>query len=539
MPTAAELLRQGRKDELWQKYCGFMDLTIGQYMAIQERLLKEQLHLLGACELGQSIIGSDIPQSLEAFRRIAPITTYKDYVPYLSADREDVLPVKPYCWMRTSGRSGEYAGKLVPTSHQFYSLTGKYLLATIMLASAKERGDINLEEGGTFLYAVAPPPYISGTSIRAIAEEFSFRFIPPIPEAEQMSFEERLTQGFLRSIETGIGHFVGIASVLLRMGEAFAQGSGQLSASTALLRPMTIYRIAKALATSKLQRRPMLPRDLWSPRGIVASGMDVQVYKKRIEQMWGCVPLEAYACTEFGTIAIQAWGARSDGLTFAPDSALWEFMPEAEYHTWRQDPAYKPTTLLMDELEPGRYVLIGTSFAGGAFIRYVIGDLISILSLRDEELDIDLPQMVMESRVDDIIDLGSLVLLTERAIWQAIGYLGLSLVDWTARKEYMPLNKHPIIQMCVEGGDLNEEQLAIDLHSALLACVEDYRTYFSIMNTNPFKVTKLAAGTFRRYLEEKQAEGADIGHLKPPRMQPSQPIVARLLSISAELAKGQ
>jgi hypothetical protein len=536
MATASELLRQGRKDELWNKYCGFFDLTIEEFMGIQERLLMEQLQLLGACELGEAIIGPDMPQSLEDFRRVAPITTYRDYVDYLESKNEEVLPVKPYCWMRTSGRSGEYTGKLVPTSHQFYSLTGKYLLATVMLASAREKGDINLEEGGTFLYAVAPPPYISGTSMRAISEEFPFRFIPPIPEAEEMSFEERLTQAFLRSIETGIGHFVGIASVLLRMGEAFSQGSGQMSATKELLRPMAIYRVGKALALSKLQRRPMLPRDLWNPRGIVASGMDVQIYKKRIESMWGCTPLEAYACTEFGTIAIQAWGAKSDGLTFAPDSALWEFMPEDEYLAWRQDPDYKPTTLLMNEVQPGRYVLLGTSFAGGAFVRYLIGDLVSILSVRDDGLGIDLPQMVMESRADDVIDLGSLVLLTERAIWQGIGHLDLSLVDWTARKEYTPEEKDPIVHMCVEGEGLDSEQLGTDLHNALVDCIEDYATYYRIMKMNPWRITSLSPGTFGRYLELKQAEGADIGHLKPPRMQPSDEILATLLQLSAEPA---
>jgi hypothetical protein len=144
--------------------------------------------------------------------------------------------------------------------------------------------------------------------------------------------------------------------------------------------------------------------------------------------------------------------------------------------------------------------------------------------------------MVMESRADDIIDLGSLVLLTERAIWQGIGHLDLALVDWTARKEYIPEEKDPVIHMCVEGDGLEPEQLATDLHNALVECVEDYATYFSIMKMNPFRVTVLATGTFRRYLEQKQAEGADIGHLKPPRMQPSDEILARLLDVSAELA---
>ena len=46
------------------------------------------------------------------------------------------------------------------------------------------------------------------------------------------------------------------------------------------------------------------------PKGIVAWGMDVQVYKQRIKALWRRDPLEAYACTEFGSIAYQAWGEK-------------------------------------------------------------------------------------------------------------------------------------------------------------------------------------------------------------------------------------
>lgn len=539
MVTAVELLKQGGRDEFWKRYCGFFDLSLEEFMAIQKSLLEEQLQLLGACELGRAIMGGEVPRSVEAFRRVAPITTYKDYVPYLSPKDESILPAKPYCWMRTSGRSDEYRGKWVPCTRQFYSQTGKYLLATVMLASAREKGDITLEPGDVFLYAVAPPPYISGTSIRAISEEFPFRFVPPIPEAEKMEFQERMEQGFLRSIETGISYFVGIASVLLRMGEAFSQRSGQMSLSPRLLRPKVIYRLGKALLTCKLQGRAMQPRDVWRPKGLVASGMDVQVYKKRIEALWGCMPLEAYACTEFGTIALQSWGAKSKGMTLAPDSAFWEFMPEAEYYAWQEDPSYRPQTLLLNEVTPGRYVLLGTSLAGGAFVRYVIGDLVRVIALRDEELGIDLPQIVMESRVDDIIDIGGLVLLTERDVWKAWGELDLPMMNWTVRKEYAPQDNAPFIHMYVEGEDFEPDELAQALHDSLMASCEDYATFHAIMETNPIRVSRLVPGTFQRYLEEKQAEGADLAHLKPPRMQPSQQIVNKILDIDAGLKGGR
>jgi hypothetical protein len=536
MSNASELLRQGRRKEFWDRYCGFFDLSIEEFMTIQERLLVEQLRMLSDCELGRTIAGSKVPRTMDDFRRLVPVTTYRDYMPILSAKNEDALPAKPRCWMRTSGRSGEYRGKWAPCPQQFYEQVGRYGFATLLLASAREKGEIRTEEGDTFLYAVAPPPYISGTSIRAIHEEFPLRIIPPIEEAEAMDFRERMEEGFLRSIDTGIGYFMGIAAVLMGMGEAFAEGSGQFSLSTRLLRPMAIYRIGRALLRSRLQRRAMTPKDLWNAKGLVASGMDVQVYKTRIEALWGCKPLEAYACTEFGTVALQAWGAKSEGLTLVPDAAFWEFMPEEEFYAWRRDSAYKPRTLLLNQVTPGRYVLIGTSFSGGAFIRYFVGDMVSVVSLEEPELGIALPQIMMESRADDVIDLGTLVLLTERTIWRAIGHLGLPLVNWTARKEYgAGAKKDPTVHVYIEGEEVDTEELSSALHHALIECDEDYASFNEIMARNPIKVTGLAGGTFQRYLEEKEAEEADLGQLKPPRMQPSEENLSRLLSISASL----
>ena len=81
-----------------------------------------------------------------------------------------------------------------------------------------------------------------------------------------------------------------------------------------------------------------------------------------------------------------------------------EFVPVDEYHRWTADTTYQPNTALLDEVEPGQsYVLVITNFHGGAFIRYVIGDMIKITSLRNENLNIDIPQMVFDRRVDNLM----------------------------------------------------------------------------------------------------------------------------------------
>ena len=73
-----------------------------------------------------------------------------------------------------------------------------------------------------------------------------------------------------------------------------------------------------------------------------------------------------------------------------PDSALWEFMPQEEYAIWRAKPAYHPRTLLLNELQPGRYVLVGTACLVGPLFGMSSATW-SEYSLRNEELGIDLP----------------------------------------------------------------------------------------------------------------------------------------------------
>ena len=107
MPTAAELLKQGRRDEVWRRYCGFLDLSLEGFMEIQERLLMEQVNLLGRCELGRRLLGTPAPRTVAEFRERVPLTTYDDYAAYLSeqTDEPGVFPTETYVWARTSGRS--------------------------------------------------------------------------------------------------------------------------------------------------------------------------------------------------------------------------------------------------------------------------------------------------------------------------------------------------------------------------------------------------------------------------------------------------
>jgi len=76
MSTIQELIRSGRKEEIWQMCCGFLDLDIEQFMAIQNRLLLEQIELLNNSKIGRKIFKGTVPQDVNEFRKRVPLTTY-------------------------------------------------------------------------------------------------------------------------------------------------------------------------------------------------------------------------------------------------------------------------------------------------------------------------------------------------------------------------------------------------------------------------------------------------------------------------------
>ena len=107
MSRISDLVKQKRSEELWQLCCGFLDLSLEQFMAIQKQLLLEQIQLLKRSALGRKVMRGAMPDTIEEFRAQVPLTKYVDYCPELLEKREDVLTEKPVAWAHTSGKSGE------------------------------------------------------------------------------------------------------------------------------------------------------------------------------------------------------------------------------------------------------------------------------------------------------------------------------------------------------------------------------------------------------------------------------------------------
>ncbi|MCZ6788822.1 MAG: GH3 auxin-responsive promoter family protein [Chloroflexi bacterium] len=529
MPIGLELLKEHRYEELWRRYCGYIDLSIRDFMGIQRHLLQEQLSLLNECELGQRVMRGARPQTVEEFRAQVPLTTYDDYAPYLLERREDVLPSKPFVWQRTSGASSEFTHKWAPISERAYRAMGPVIFAILMFATCRRKGDINFGGHEKILYALAPPPYATGSWGRLVTEELPLDFLPSAEEAETMSFEERIGRGVEMALSDGLDVVFGLPSVLMAIGQKMGnRSSNGHDISRWLGQPRTLLRMAKALAKSKIARRNLMPKDFWSLQGIAIAGSDCALYRERIKEMWGSDPLEVYGCTEGLVIATQTWDRQ--GMTFNPNLNFLEFIPEQEHYRAGAIPGYRPSTLLLDEISPGEnYELVITSLLGGCFVRYRLGDLVKVTALRNEALDIDLPQISFYARDDSLIDLAGFTRLTEKTISQALAAAGVSCQDWVARREGGDTGVLNIYLELSNGRRWTAPDLTAAIHRELKRLDAPYADLEGMLGLEPLRVSVLRKGAFQEHWDRRRASGIDKAQLRPSHINPSDDLIAALL----------
>jgi hypothetical protein len=521
-----ELLKDGRNDDLWQLCCGFLDLSLDQFMRIQNNLLLEQIEMLSKCELGKRIFRGSRPTTVEEFRRQVPLTTYRDYCPDLLEKREDVLPAKPIRWIQSSGKGGEYPFKWVPVSERFWEEAGLDFSAIAIFGACHHKGEIVLKRRMKLLYAAAQPPFLTNAVAHRLSEDIDFKFLPEMNEAENLSFEERVEKGFTMALSEGMDGFFGLAAVLVAIGKRFNQNSKKTKKSQLLYHPGALMRLMHGLARSKRASRSLLPKDLWNLKVITSMGTDSMVFKEKIQELWGRMPLNVYGNTESVVLATQTWDYKD--MVFFPNLNFLEFIPETECKKSKLDRSYIPETVLLDQVKPGyTYELVITNFHGGALIRYRVGDLIRITSKRNEKLGIELPQVIHEGRADDLIDL-NFMRLNERVIWQALENTGIPYREWTARKEMAETPRLHLYIELADGYYTSSEEVANRLYQAIkklddgLYVYKDIASIESLINFRPIEVTLLREGIFSTYKRIRQAEGASLMELKPPHVNPSE-----------------
>ncbi|AFA50102.1 auxin-responsive GH3 protein-like protein [Acetobacterium woodii DSM 1030] len=521
-----EKLKNRQYKMLWQEYCGFLDLDIDTYMTIQNRLMLEQISLWSHCDLGEQILNGKRPETIDEFRKVMPLSTYGDYADILLQKKGEMLPDQPVIWLQTTWECGKQPIKVAPYTKSMLDTYRNNMIACLMLSTSHEKGKFNVRATDKILYGLAPLPYATGLFPLLLNEEIGIEFLPPVKEAEKMSFSERNKKGFKLGLRKNIDYFFGLGSVvyfvslsLSSMGKTASPSNASNDAEGSILRyslPM-LGKLILAKYHCKKENRALKPKDLFKLKGFMVAGTDNHCYKDDLEDLWGIRPMEIFAGTEPSCIGTETW--TRNGMYFFPDACFYEFIPEDEMNRSLDDASYQPKTYLMNEVLPGElYELVISVLKGGAFMRYRVGDVYRCLGLENSEDKTRIPRFKYIDRIPTIIDIAGFTRISEHSIKTAIDLSGLDIKSWIAVKEYNRQNR-PLLHMYLEinaaslaSRGLSKEVLKEHLTVYFKYVDHDYKNLKHILGMEPLEITILKSGTFDEY--EKQT-GHKIKHINP------------------------
>ena len=516
-----EKLKKHQYKEIWQQYCGFLDLSMDGYMKIQRRLMEEQIQLWSNSGLGQSILKGKHPRTIDEFRQMVPLTEYEDYADILLSKRPDMLPGNPIIWIQTTWEGGKHPIKVAPYTRSMLDTYRNNVVACLILSTSTQKGKFDVASSDKFLYGLAPLPYATGLFPLALGEDIDIEFLPAVKDAVNMSFSERNKAGFKLAMKKDLGFFFGLGSVAyavsMSLSSRTSSGKGMHLGVILKCKPHMVFRMMNAKHKCRQEQRELLPKDLFQLKGFMVAGTDNQCYKDELERLWGVRPMELFAGTEPSIIGTETW--TRNGMYFFPDTGFYEFITEEDMQKNHEDPSYIPRTYLMDEVIPGqKYELVFTVLKGGAFARYRCGDMYRCVGLENREDQTRIPRFEYVDRVPWIIDIAGFTRISENGIRSVINLSGLPIHNWVAVKEYNEQNR-PYLHMYVE---LEKEavlknaistEILKDLLSTYFKYVDqDYRDLKKILGMDPLEVTVLRCGTFRVF-EEKT--GKTLHHMSP------------------------
>lgn len=492
-------LKKRSKEELWREYCGFLELSLTEYMYIQRRLMEEQLSLWRTSGLGKAFLRGFNPETVDELRSELPLTTYDDYADILLAKKADMLPAEPIVWIQTTWEGGLRPIKLAPYTRSMLDTYKHNILAAVMLSSGRARGDFNLKKGDRVLYGGAPLPYATGLMPSLLGEELKLTWLPDNNKNSSLSFSQRIKAGFTMGIHGGIDYFFAIGSVANYITENFGKSTGGSISFFNVGLPIA-FRYIKAKYVSRRDGRSIIPGDIFSIKGFASTGTDAKQYKDRLAQAWGVTPVEIAAGTESTCLAAETW--EQCGMVFFPDACFYEFIPESEMQHNLKDPSYMPLTCLMDEVAAGvNYELVISVLHGGAFMRYRIGDVYHCVSAGGGAL----PRFTFLDRIPTVIDIAGFTRLSEASIEEVIRLSKLDLGDWLAKKEFDDSGNpflHMYVEITPEGQSFsttNQQVLMEHLAVYFKSFDSDYNDLKKLLGMEPLQITILKYGVIAEY----------------------------------------
>ena len=392
-------------ETIWQKYCGFLDLTKEEFYEIQRELLRDQLLLVHRSLLGQSLLEGRLPRNMGDFRQACRLTTYRDYRTFLDNHQESSLAEPAFCW-DDSDAAGR-GNRCVPYTKRGYETAVDNSLAAFILGSANKKREVSLRPQDRMFWDNSDQSSLLSNLACEMTQRFGFSDIHALPGSKIGESGHKGEFDWGRGMTGGLDILVGPNCALTQLGEDFSNSRPTPWFQPSVLHPMAMLRLAKGYLKSRLLGRQMMPKDFWTPRVLLTWQLGDSTMSQETARYWGRLPYQPYYCPEGGVMGLPGW-KRKD-VTLILYSNFYEFIPEDEYLKSWQNAEYHPQTVLFHELTEGcRYELVITNLHGMPFLRYRVGHLVKVIAQEDPEIGVRLPQIAFESRCDQRLDSGAL-----------------------------------------------------------------------------------------------------------------------------------
>lgn len=497
--TTKELIRKNNKRYLWNKYCSFLELSIDDYMDIQNELILEQISLWKESKLGKSILNNVDINSIDEFRNKVKLTAYDDYADILLKKENYSLPINSEIWIQTTWEGGTKPIKVAPYSRGMLDVFKDNIVSCLILSSSTKKYKFKFKHNDKMLYGLAPLPFLTGLVPYSLSEATDVKILPPVEKAQNMSFSKRNALGFKMAMQEDVELFFGLGSVAHAVTKALTERKGKASVKSLLkYKPKMLARLIKAKKRCDKENRDLLPKDLFNLKCFMIAGTDNKCYKDDLEKSWGIRPLELFAGTEMSLIGTETWNR--NGLYFFPKTCFYEFIKLDDVIANKIQGIDITKTYLLDEVEEGiKYELVISTLNGGAFMRYRTGDIYCCVGLKDLDNNINLPRFEYVDRIPWIIDIAGFSRFNEKELSNVIKESNIDVNDWYATKSLTD-NGKPILHLYLEiNNEYNEEDVISNLDEVFTKTDEDYDGLKKILGTNPLKVTFLKEKTINEY----------------------------------------
>jgi len=392
-----------------------------------------------------------------------PLTGYPFYEKFYESPKEGdlIYPLKDYVRSQTSGTMGKPKTYLLPRTGIKENIrnTGPslFMIGTYDgKRTSLEADDViytNTPEGSFFTGHVKKAHGDSGPSLGKV--------VPPDPD--ELSFQEKVDYFIDNYKDIDIAYM----TVTTLIDEVYPK----------IREPFKL----KAFFTQDLSAAPL---------------------KEKIKEITGGYPKTVFGSTESMMSNLPSL-EHPGGFLFDWRVIYPEFIPEKQRVDTNINTFEASEILSLDEVEVGkRYQFIATPFFND-MTRYVMPDIFECIDNGDDIIGCETPIFKYFSRSDRLMVLHNFTRINEEELLQALVDAGLPFVDFTAQRELEGSREYMHLYIELQE-DIPESELIETIDLELRKMDKDWRDLVAFLKYEPIKITKLARGTVKRYLQNKE-----------------------------------